>query len=333
MDPSGTNPSGVSTGSCGHTGRAKRICDVCRSSTYVFTACSSACLQEHLLEHPDAPLNIVTRIKHVQKQMNAFAPEKWERYASHRASLMRVLPPAPGGKLCVFGAGSCSDIDLEELAGTFEQVHLVDLDGESMEQARDRQPESVRPRVVLHGDVDLSGFLNHLEVWGDDFPPDAALGPAAIAAATEIVRSLGQPFDVTLSTCVLSQLIQPYRQCWALPMAQWVTLDMALTGVHLATLAGATRSQGRGCLVFDVMSSDREPRLGELRESELGRLQEFAERVLDPSVMRPNPQTLLAQLKSPGLGMLFDDPQLTAPWLWEIRDGLQLVYGLAFGRP
>ncbi|MES1164883.1 MAG: hypothetical protein ABUR63_03935, partial [Verrucomicrobiota bacterium] len=49
-------------------------------------------------------------------------------------------------------------------------------------------------------------------------------------------------------------------------------------------------------------------------------------------VLQPDPENLLAQLRSPGLGSLFASPQLTPPWLWDIGDATQLVYGLTFQR-
>src|SRR5688572_31213165 len=77
---------------------------------------------------------------------------------------MALIPQQPaGGSLCVLGAGKCDDLDLPRLADRFAAIHLVDIDGEAMERARDRQPARVRDAIVLHGDIDVSGLLRSEE--------------------------------------------------------------------------------------------------------------------------------------------------------------------------
>jgi len=334
VSPGDREPAGDT---CGCAAPSRRVCDVCRTPRYVFVACSFRCLRTHLIEaHGGAlPVETAARARDFQKRMNLHPPGVWDRYASHRQQLMSLVPtPSAPGDVCVFGAGSCSDIDLEQLSRTFGQIHLVDLDGEALERARERQSAKLRERVVLHGDVDLSGFLDRLDEWGDAFPSDEELGRLAVAAAHAIVRDLGRAFDVTVSSCVLSQLTQPFQSTWVMSEMGWGTLDAAVTAVHLATLAGATRSGGRGFIAFDVLSSDEAPALFDLEGQPPDALPSFVARELNASsfVLQPDPDNLLLQLQSPGLGSLFASPRLTQPWLWDIRDGIQLVYGLMFER-
>ncbi|MES1165143.1 MAG: hypothetical protein ABUR63_05255, partial [Verrucomicrobiota bacterium] len=259
VDAQGADDSEVSTETCGCAADPRRLCDVCRTDTHVFLACSSRCLRRHVADAHGVSVAPETdaRLRAFQQDLNRHAPSVWDRYAGHRAHLMSHVPAGPAGgaggagDVCVFGAGSCSDIDLDRLAGMFGQVHLVDVDAAALERARDTQPAPTRDRIVLHGDVDLSGLLRRLDDWGDRFPDAAQLGPAAVAAAHEIVRGLGRPFDVTVSACVLSQLMQPFQSAWVLAEDAWSNLDAAVTAVHLATLAGATRAGGRGFLAFD----------------------------------------------------------------------------------
>lgn len=233
----------------------------------------------------------------------------------------------------MFGAGSCSDIDLEELARSFRSVHLVDLDDEAIERARERQPEATRAAIVTHGNVDLSGFLSRIETWGERFPTPEELGPMAVEAAVGILQQLGGNFDATLSSCVLSQLVHPYQRCLALSGAEWISLEATLTGLHLTTLAGATRSKGSGLIVFDVASSDDIPKLSQARDSDPMDLQTLLMQEVDPSTLRPDPWNLIQQLGATNLANLFSAPRLTLPWLWDIGVSLQLVYGLLFERP
>jgi hypothetical protein len=185
---------------------------------------------------------------------------------------------------------------------------------------------------VPHAGIDLSGFLTELESWGETFPSNEELGPRAVERARGIIGALGRTFDVTLSSCVLSQLIFPYQRSLVASSREWISLEAALTGVHLTTLAGATESGGQCRIVFDVLSASDAPGLLDLKDSDASDLQAFVMREVDPQRMRPDPWNLVRQLSAPGLGSLFSSPRLTSPWLWDIQTDHQLVYGLAFER-
>ena len=237
--------------------------------------------------------------------MNAEHPDSSESFAPHRLRLMDLVDRAePSGTVLVLGVGNASDLDLSFLAERFAEVHLADLDGVALGRVRARQPEASRERLVLHGDVDLSGLLEYLDVWGDAFPAPAELGASAVAAARRLVATLGQ-HDVVLSTCILSQLGLPFRRSWVAPASTWANLSAALSAVHLATIAGC--SSRRGILAFDVQEQD--------------------------GALSPDPQQLLAQLRSPGLAALVANPSLTDPWKWNLGDVEQLVYAIEFARP
>ena len=180
-----------------------------------------------------------------------------------------------GGKLAVFGAGNASDLELGWLVERFDEVHLIDLDGQALERARARHALKFPERLVLRGGIDLSGFLSELDAWGETFPEPAELGAAAVAAAGALVHELGT-FDVTLSTCVLSQLGLPFRRAWVTSRTGWAHLSSAIMGVHLATLAGATRRAG--ILVCDVPTTQRAPGLDQFRERLPAELERFRQR-------------------------------------------------------
>jgi hypothetical protein len=267
--------------------------------------------------------------------MNQRAPDNWDRYSQHRRHVMELVSANKAGPdLCVFGAGNCSDIDLEELSLSFEQIHLVDLDGEALERARERLPLSVRKKIVLHADVDLSGFLDRLDEYSERFPGPDELGPVAVSAANELVRSIGTTFSTTVSTGVLSQLVFPFHRAWVRTMSEWDDLAATTAAVHLATLAGATRSGGKGVIVVDALSSTELPALGELADRSAIELQSFVRREIDTDhvTLDPDPANLVTQLGSPGLGALFESLELSDPWLWNTGNAIQLVYGLTFQR-
>jgi len=322
---------------CGHGVSPRRVCDVCKTTSYVFAACSHECLRAHqqLSHDPQLPADTATRARWAQVNRNRLSPDVWERFASHRERLMTLIPPQPaGGALCVLGAGKCDDLDLPRLARQFSRVHLVDIDEEALERARARQPPSVRDALVLHGGVDLSGLLEHLDDWGDAFPDDHSLPEAVYRATRAVTAALGGPFAVALSTCVLSQLVVPFRTAWAAPESTWRKLNAALTAIHVGVLARVTARGGAVRLVFDVLSSAEAPRLLELRNSSPAELRAAVDAGARKGdvLLQPDPTQLLSQIRSlelsaPGVGLI-----LTEPWLWDTGTALHLVYALAFQR-
>jgi len=295
---------------CGCAAPPRRHCDICYADGRVFLACSGACLQQHQRSH-GALTSGAERARALLTQMNAGHPDSAASFAPHREHLMQVVAAgtrellADESTLLVLGVGNASDLDLPFLCERFAEVHLADLDGAALERARARQPAPVAQRLVLHPNVDLSGLLEHLDAWGDAFPEPRELGATAVSAARQLVSDLGC-FDVTLSTCVLSQLGMPFRRSWVAPASTWANLSAALSAIHLATLAGCTRR--RGILAFDVQEQD--------------------------GALTPDPQMLLAQLRSPGLAALVAAPTLSDPWRWNLGDVVeQLVYAIEFVRP
>lgn len=323
------------TETCGCQTPPRRLCDVCYSKEHVFLACSRECLDTHVrARHPEAASSTaVTRARAFAAAVNAKFPENWQRFAPHRQRLMELVEAAGvGGRLAVLGAGNGADLALPWLTERFEEVHLIDIDPPSLSRAKARHELTHPERVKLRGDVDLSGFLEQLEPWGERFPEPSELGPASVRAAGELVAELGR-FDVVVSTCVLSQLGLPFRRAWVAPRTAWSHLTSALTAVHLATLAGmATRA---AVLVCDVQTTQREPELDRFDALDGAALERFvAERVAAGQLeLSPDPRSLVAWLGAPGLAALVAAPQVTLPWLWDLGDVRQLVYGVTFRHP
>jgi hypothetical protein len=113
----------------------------------------------------------------------------------------------------------------------------------------------------------------------------------------------------------------------------WAHLSSAITGVHLATLAGATRRAS--VLVCDVATTQRVPGLDDYRERPAADLAAFvAEQQARGALgLNPDPRSLLAWLEAPGLRSLVAAPGLVEPWLWDLGDVRQLVYALTFRHP
>ncbi|HEX3697909.1 MAG TPA: hypothetical protein VH374_21225 [Polyangia bacterium] len=338
----------VPIANCGCASQMRRVCDLCPGTGGTFVACSLTCLAGHLASKHGgdggARESSETRAHQYLAGVNRRLAGSWHRYQDHREQVMALTlaaasAPVPGaasaGDIAIFGAGNGSDLDLPRIADAYREIHLVDLDSEALERARQDLPAAVRERVIPHAPVDLSGFMSRLDEWGESFPDDAALGRTAHASARAIMAGLGRGFDTVLSAGSLSQLIVPFQRAWIMSRLNWERLDAAIIAVHLATLVGTTRPGGRGVLAFDVLSSKDAPALSTM----VGRDARELQAAIDAAVaagkvtLRPDPTTLLKQLQFPGMASMVKEPRLTAPWLWNLGDAVQLVYGLLFRRP
>ncbi|HET6280378.1 MAG TPA: hypothetical protein VFH73_05415, partial [Polyangia bacterium] len=255
MADTGESDQQLAVTTCGCASEMRRVCDLCDGSDGMFVACSLTCLTRHLADNHGGDVaareSSETRARLYLGRLNRRLTDSRERYQQHRGEVMALAlaaaeaAPATGaasaGDIAIFGAGNGTDLDLPRLADSFREIHLVDLDGEALERARQDLPAALRERVIPHAPVDLSGFMSHLDDWGESFPDDATLGQAAHGTARAIIAGLGRGFDVVLSTGALSQLIVPYHRAWITSQGNWARLDAAIVAVHLATVVGSTR--------------------------------------------------------------------------------------------
>lgn len=215
-----------------------------------------------------------------QARRNASGRARWEAYATHRQAIAdRLLRRAsePPGRLCVLGAGNCDDLDLSSLSRVFREIRLVDVDAEALERGVARQPGVETSALCLQGGVDLTGCWNKLAAWQRGESPSAHEIDAAVQLATRgTTAELGGPFDVVLSTCVISQLIESAVLTLGADHPRLLELILALRTAHLRLLCRLTAPGGRGMLATDFVSSVTAPELSAPAE--------------------PNWQALLAQL-------------------------------------
>ena len=193
-----------------------------------------------------------------QKRSNRSSVGESDAFAGHRERLtglaLRAAPHADA-RLCVLGAGNCLDLDLGSLADAYREIHLVDIDDDALRAAFERQTDAVRAKVTLHAPVDISGLFERLDRWaGGSVTPDELMGlPAAVPS--ELGRRLPGPFDVVLSSCLLTQLqLTLYRVLTeAHPLFEPLR---ELVGIaHLRALASLVAKGGRAILATDVAST------------------------------------------------------------------------------
>jgi len=250
------------------------------------------------------------------------AERDWALYAAHRARLTAAIAESSrlaaaagaasgeGRRLCVLGAGQCNDLDLERLAESFAEIHLVDIDGPALSRAVARQPASVRARLHRHGGVDLSGLSPRRLARWKRFVPDAAEIEAAAGAALDaILTKVGESFELVASTCVLTQMSFALREALGERHPALEAARFALMRTHLSTLVGLTSPGGVALFATDVVSSTTYP----LEAPAPGRTTEDLLREVVASgtaYFAANPELVAGLLAEVG------SPELLEPWLW-----------------
>lgn len=271
-----------------------------------------------------------------QRVSNRSALEHYDSFRGHREHLTELLLQSQrhgGDRLCVLGAGNAFDLELEQLLTRFAEVHLVDIDAESLARARARVPQGPRARLFAHGPVDLSGMFEHLERWGrlELTPQELIAAPAA--GAKRIAAVLPGPFDVVASTCLLTQLQLSLLQVLGDRHQLFVALREFLTLTHLRTLAALTKPGGDALLVTDLCESAVFPPGRPRDDADLAALMQ--ELVAQGHVIHSShPELLRVTLgDDPVLARAFRASETSAPWLWQNGPALRfLVYGLKLPR-
>lgn len=277
------------------------------------------------------------------RQSNVNAVHHVEAFANHRRHLTALLLPdaslegAPArgksNRLCVLGAGSCCDLDLERLTATYDSIHLVDVDEQALACARDRQTESTRRRLVTHGQIDLSGMLTRLERWCNMQVTPEELFEHPEATSANIAARLGGPFRTVLSACVLSQMQLSVRMALSDSHPLFGAVCYTVTLTHLRTLARLTEPGSRAVFATDIATEPMAP-LRELDDS--ADLRQLLARLVHSgdvfNVVSPDVIMSIAR-DDPNLGRELALARLADVWLWQ--NGPQhvfLVYALELAR-
>jgi hypothetical protein len=256
------------------------------------------------------------------RESNRQARDAWKRWAPHREHVMALLAEAagPARSLCILGAGQLNDVRLPELLRRYAEVNLVDLDIETVESALARHGFARSRACRVHGPVDLTGVLDRL-------PRAAGRLPGARSGddAEQLLEVLaahccdvpGQPFDVTASLGVLTQLAQSVVDA-ALGAGGAPRVSVALRDKHLRDLVRLTRPGGTLILVTDVVATTTAPSLRAAAGGDLER--QMAGLVADRNFFTgANPYRIAAVLEEDErFGAALSRVRLVAPWLWAV---------------
>jgi hypothetical protein len=288
---------------------------------------------------PEKKSTLFERAQRAEQNGNRETRDLWELFGSHRQRVTAEIlalghsdkeNAAPGGRLCLLGAGNANDLDLEALAARFAEIHLVDIDPAALSRATGRQSPAVRAKLRSHAPVDLSGLYHQLERRSRLPSTDAMVA----AGTAEVTRQLPSEFDVVASCCVLSQMSWALERLASADETSNPTLEQALLRIHLRAILRMMRPTGVALLVSDLTSSLFYPPLGELAPGEDLRAltqrlaaQRVAFTVCNPELVRQilRHDAELAETCLP--------PTLGEPWLWSAPKALTyLVYPFVLRR-
>jgi hypothetical protein len=271
------------------------------------------------VERPD-PSPLIKRVLESNRQ----AADAAARWAAHRARVMEVLADVTraGGRLGLVGAGHLHDVRLDELVAGQAEIALVDLDPGPVRHAVERLT-TVGARISIHAPVDLTGVLDLLPGAGNDA---SALARLMVCLAAHACHIPGEPFDVTVSLGVLTQLMQAVSDSGVAP-ADVPHVSLAVRDKHLRDLVRLTRPGGTLVIVTDIVASTSAPALVDLPEREL-----------EPTLARlvsegnfftgTNPYRLVAVLEEEApFRADIARARFVGPWLWRITPDRQHLTG------
>jgi hypothetical protein len=249
------------------------------------------------------------------------------------AEIRARAPEGGRGRLCLLGAGTAADVDLEALAADFAEVHLVDVDVVAVEGARERVSAARRPGIIVHAPLDVSGLFDRLDEWSRRPPAADALADLARAALARVVMSLPGPFDVVASCCLLTQLQLVLLEVLGDANVRFEELREVVSAIHVRALAGLLAAGGVALLATDLVGNDTYPLEVVPADADLGAL--MVDLIHVGNVIHAShPGRLSAEIRrDPLLKSEYAVRFPVGPWLWQ--DGPEkrfLVYALEIKR-
>ncbi len=239
-----------------------------------------------------------------------------DAFSGHRSQVTELIvnTASPSHRrLCLLGVGNGNDVDLEILASHFDEICLVDLDTAALQQCVDGLSATAASRTTLRAGVDLSCILSQLDLLHAEPSVPQQTMDALVSMARDLPSQidLGQ-WDVVVSTCLLSQLVDSVFIAVGAGHPRSADLVMAVRDGHLAQLAALAGDRGKILLITDFVSSDTLPELRHVSADQLQSLvhQAVANRNFFTGL---NPAVLLHRLQK--------DSVLVKPypaWRWNL---------------
>jgi hypothetical protein len=258
---------------------------------------------------------------------NATTRERWAEFANHREQLTQIIQEhvaARARSLCVLGAGNCTDLDLPWLKGRFQDIVLVDLDGNALSDGvRAQLGDSSQGIRRLARDVtdayqifdDLIRGRSSLDERMDELREQVARSPA--------LTTSGEKFDCVLSACLLSQLIDAVGMAIPQRDPRYLELVLAIRRQHIGTMLELLAPGGTLILVTDFTSSLTTPELASVPNDQLAAYAnlQLKQRNFFTGLHPQAVSDALSQMLPAGSS----SPLALSPWKWNLGPRLYLV--------
>ena len=252
----------------------------------------------------------------------------WQSMQAHRSRLCREIAViARGGRLCILGAGNCNDVDLRKLLEAFDEIHLADFDGGSVVAGVERQRLAACPRIHTHGDAELTGILAPGLAFGPRSSP-RSIQELTAKACSFSGPSLPGPFDVVVSTCVLSQIVCEIAARFDDEIGSIGELMLSVRNRHIDIVLDNTAPGGAALVVSDMVSTDTAPEIETCPAPELARLRDRLLRAGN-FFHGTNPHAWQTYVATQHPEVRCD---LLPPWLWSLTSRSFLVNALRLER-
>ena len=256
-----------------------------------------------------------------QIRRNADSRDHWDLACLHRHKVTQLITDgvtSRDARLCILGAGNCNDVDLPGLAQHFAEIHLVDLDAQSLQAAIVKQSMGKDSSIQLHGDCDLTGVLNALANWSIDTSPAETEFQRVFEQASSFAGPrIPGPFDVVASVCLLSQLTEAVTVALDENHPRFHELLQSIRHRHLRLLVEMTKPGGIGIMVMDFVSSDSAPQLSNVAEDQLPFV--LSKMIDDRNFFHGLNPAVVASLfqNDPRIAPLVETLDMPKPWLWD----------------
>ena len=273
-----------------------------------------------------------------QRDLNSKTQQSWDLFENHRNQISQLiidtLQKLESGNenptLCVLGAGNGNDLDVAQLAKHFDSIHVLDIDRLALDRLWQRyedQPE-VQQKIQLVADVEFSGITSSLIELGEN--PTEAIVKSTYDQSLRVHYSTEEKFDVVVSTCLLTQLIDAVVQTLGRENQWVVPLTIGVRDGHLNLMTSLCKADGQRVLITDFVSSDTMPELASADdpESVLG----LARHAIDSRNFFTGANAFSIREKLVELKQVTnqDAVEIAPPWRWQIGQRYYLVTALSY---
>ena len=253
----------------------------------------------------------------LHRDRNATTRNHRQQFSGHRANVMAAICSAQrmdADRLCILGAGNGNDLELLELLQRFAAIHLVDLDADALAHAVANA--HCLDRITMQGDCDVSGWMHQLETFRDKQLHDSDVSDLLATSRNSQIEIQNAPFDVVVSTCILTQLIDSVLQI-VQPGPQLLQLAVEARRRHLQLMLDSLVDGGRGLLITDFVATTTLPDLMQIPEHEFQN--RMTQALVDGNFFTgANPLAIRRLLtEDSGFNQQLSEVEVMPPWRWD----------------